>query len=283
MNVFCERLKSLRNAAKLNQTELGEKLNCQRTRIADLERGKSTPTIEDITILCKTFNVSSDYLLGISDIATTDTELKEVCEYTGLSEDAIEQLHELEPQNSDIINYLLGDDVLVSAIDLLQKSKLCSQSSEWLLSELYSILTTIPNFKEQYKVFSGYCDKNGFENFKKLIGDELHEKIKNIIKQAIEKSTIEKRQFPNIFFTCQTIIDIAILIALDLNEMAEYYFYSAMKQIEDIMSDYCIDSTNTEDITGKITQMIWQSESKKKRTKIIHTEPVYEDKFTTEW
>lgn len=106
MNVFCERLKSLRNAVKLNQTELGEKLNCQRTRIADLERGKSTPTIEDITILCKTFNVSSDYLLGISDIATTDVELKAICEYTGLSEDALKNIKALTTKVDT--KYLVG-------------------------------------------------------------------------------------------------------------------------------------------------------------------------------
>ena len=38
MNVFCEQLKELRKTSGLNQTELGKKLNCQRTRIGDLER-----------------------------------------------------------------------------------------------------------------------------------------------------------------------------------------------------------------------------------------------------
>lgn len=128
MNVFCEQLKQLRKAAGLNQSELGEKLNCQRTRIADLERGKSTPTIEDITILCNTFKVSSDYLLGLSHVATTDTELKAVCEYTGLTEKAAQKLYDSEtlrlrfpePDSNitylDTINWILTDATVAEAI-----------------------------------------------------------------------------------------------------------------------------------------------------------------------
>ena len=42
---------------------------CNRYRIMDLERGKSGPTIYDIVKLCYIFDVSADYLLGLTDVA----------------------------------------------------------------------------------------------------------------------------------------------------------------------------------------------------------------------
>lgn len=66
---FGERLKQLRKASNMTQDELGEKMYCDRYRIMDLERGKSGPTIDDIVKLCNVFDVSADYLLGLTDVA----------------------------------------------------------------------------------------------------------------------------------------------------------------------------------------------------------------------
>lgn len=101
MNVFGEQLKQLRNAAGLNQSELGEKLNCQRTRIADLERGKTNPSIEDLTLLCNIFDVSSDYLLGLSDVATKNEDVQYICKFTGLSADSVNNLLDINYEKKD--------------------------------------------------------------------------------------------------------------------------------------------------------------------------------------
>ncbi len=47
---------------------------------------------ESVKRLAEHYGVSSDWLLGLSDIRTTNTDLKSVCEYTGLSESVIELL-----------------------------------------------------------------------------------------------------------------------------------------------------------------------------------------------
>ena len=72
---------------KLTQVEFAEKMNCNRQKIADWERGKSTPSADDIVLLCKQFNVSADYLLGLSPTPTNDKDLSFVCEYTGLNKE----------------------------------------------------------------------------------------------------------------------------------------------------------------------------------------------------
>lgn len=89
-----ELIKGLRVRDNLTQVDLADKLNCNRQKIADWERGKSTPSVEDIVALTEIFNVSADYLLGLAEPATQDRDLRFVCEYTGLSEKAVERLIE---------------------------------------------------------------------------------------------------------------------------------------------------------------------------------------------
>lgn len=66
---FGERIRNLREDKDLTQSELGEQVNMTQRKISYIERGKYEPSIDDIVSLCKFFNVSSDYLLGINDKA----------------------------------------------------------------------------------------------------------------------------------------------------------------------------------------------------------------------
>ena len=48
--------------------------------------------ISYLKVMAKYFDVSTDYLLGYSDVATNDTDLRTVCDYSGLSEGALQTL-----------------------------------------------------------------------------------------------------------------------------------------------------------------------------------------------
>ncbi|MEM6282988.1 MAG: helix-turn-helix transcriptional regulator [Chloroflexota bacterium] len=62
-----KRLRELRRAVGLNQDELGEKIGASYQQISRIERGESNPTPETLVALAQVFNVSADYLLGLSD------------------------------------------------------------------------------------------------------------------------------------------------------------------------------------------------------------------------
>ena len=63
---FAEKIRLLREEQELNQTELGRAVNMTQRKISYLENGRYEPSLEDIKMLCKFFNVSADYLLGFS-------------------------------------------------------------------------------------------------------------------------------------------------------------------------------------------------------------------------
>lgn len=59
-------IREIRIENNLTQAQFGEKLSVSQDTVSLWETGKSLPTIEYIIAICKTFAVSSDYILGIT-------------------------------------------------------------------------------------------------------------------------------------------------------------------------------------------------------------------------
>ena len=64
---FNIRLKQLRQKNKLTQSELAEILGLKPTAISNYESKRNEPSFDKLIALSKYFDVSCDYLLGISD------------------------------------------------------------------------------------------------------------------------------------------------------------------------------------------------------------------------
>lgn len=144
MATFSERLKELRLERNLNQIELAERLGCNRQKIADMERGKTSPNVEVLMKLSEIFKTSTDYLLGLSDVSTTDVDIKQVCDYTGLNESSVNALSslalftngkDLYSDNLKIINFFLQNEKFWDMLfEILQyKSGIKANSSDWQL------------------------------------------------------------------------------------------------------------------------------------------------------
>lgn len=91
---FAKRLRYLIDVNGTKHSELASKdvLNVSRQSIGQYCNGASFPPADKIVILAQFFNVSTDYLLGLTDVKSTDADLKSICEYTGLSEESIKML-----------------------------------------------------------------------------------------------------------------------------------------------------------------------------------------------
>ena len=67
-DIFAERVKKLRKEKKVSQAYLAKLLGVTSTQITDIEKGKTTTSIERLCILAEYFDVSVDYLVGQSNI-----------------------------------------------------------------------------------------------------------------------------------------------------------------------------------------------------------------------
>lgn len=86
-------IKELRESQGMTQSDLAKEMNVSRQIISYYETNARMPNTDDIKRFAKRFNVSADYLLGLSPNPTTDPEVKAICSYTGLSDEAVEALH----------------------------------------------------------------------------------------------------------------------------------------------------------------------------------------------
>lgn len=68
MASFRERFKQLRLQNDLTQQELADKIGIGKMTVSQYERGVRRPDIDTLEIIADFFNVSTDYLLGTSDV-----------------------------------------------------------------------------------------------------------------------------------------------------------------------------------------------------------------------
>ena len=65
--MFGQRLRAERKAHGEKQEDLGQVLGVRKSQISEMERGSTSTTLEKLSIICRHYNVSADYLLGLTD------------------------------------------------------------------------------------------------------------------------------------------------------------------------------------------------------------------------
>ncbi len=77
---------------------------------------KEFPSTKKLLTIARYFNVSLDYLIGLSDVKNPNAEIKAICEYTGLSEKSVAFLHHLNESTIcenrrplHLLNIVLGE------------------------------------------------------------------------------------------------------------------------------------------------------------------------------
>ena len=68
MTTFKERFRALRLQNGLTQQELADKVGIGKMTVSQYERGVRRPDIDTLELIADFFNVSTDYLLGTSDV-----------------------------------------------------------------------------------------------------------------------------------------------------------------------------------------------------------------------
>ncbi|MDT3417199.1 transcriptional regulator with XRE-family HTH domain [Brevibacillus aydinogluensis] len=93
--MFGQRLRLLRKMKKMTQQELADYLQVAKTTISSYEKGVNEPSHETLMKLADLFEVSTDFLLGRTDIKERHRESSPLMNRLMLSEEQIEKIEEL--------------------------------------------------------------------------------------------------------------------------------------------------------------------------------------------
>lgn len=72
--ILAIRLRQLREEKRLSQIDLSKEIHISNTTLSDYERGKSAPDYDKLRILSKYYDVTVDYLLGLTDVRNEEKE-----------------------------------------------------------------------------------------------------------------------------------------------------------------------------------------------------------------
>lgn len=105
-SVFATRLRLLFDEKpNATQAQLSELIGVTRQTVSQYVNGISEPGYDALVKIADYFDVSLDYLLGRSEVKTTDICIQTICEKTGLSEESIGLLRSFTRPTDDTFYY----------------------------------------------------------------------------------------------------------------------------------------------------------------------------------
>ena len=116
-DITVERLRRLIDETGLARQAIADEMGCDVSTVTKHYNGTRNLTIDFIAMYARYFNVSSDYLLGLSEVRTVSPDTAMICRVTGLDDKAVRTLSEInEPTNFEspkeiikTLNYLIGE------------------------------------------------------------------------------------------------------------------------------------------------------------------------------
>ena len=187
-----DRIKELRFSAQMTQQEFGKKFGIVKSTVSLYESGKSTPNDELKKQICDYFNISVDYLLGVSDdkhrnspsddkgffffFFFDDKDLQEV--FVSALKTALEtqnmtvsELCEKTEINVDTCNQYLTGEHAPTLEHLVELSKALDVSIDYLLGQ-------VPKISQAEKKLL-----NAFENLSEDNQDIIIGKTKELLRE----------------------------------------------------------------------------------------------------
>ena len=109
------RIMQLRDERGKSQEDVAKGIGESRETVRNWEVGTRKIKAESIIKLSKYFGVTSDYLLGLGDVKAVNYDIQVACMTTGLSESAVQYLHEINDTNNSR-SYIFGYSDIISGL-----------------------------------------------------------------------------------------------------------------------------------------------------------------------
>lgn len=221
-SVFAQRLKAIMKEKGVTQQQLAEQLHMTRQAVSLYLTGQALPAIDKLLTITDYFDVSADYLIGKTDVRTQDTDVKMICDYTGLSEKAVQNLNDFVYYSTDTANtelyktmlqfmeYLLSEQTITEnpytpsflaeiayyEHDLQIRYQFIKESCEVLKKPLPDHDNRSEMIAETMRIYNliriDRADlKDRFEKLLRLLSDHTEDEIENMIRQIRNMSLNE--------------------------------------------------------------------------------------------
>ncbi len=209
-----ERIKKVRG--KKSQDVFAGEIGISRGALSYYENGEREPDAEIIYKICELCNVSADYLLGFTDNTTTDTDLKEICNYMNTNEETIEALK----NNLLFFKFIVNKDEHAKKFMWIFKEQ-CIRN---IISELETIIDSSESYLEEKEKFYNKFPNGKFPYdvpFGLLCTDE---KIDKKLQREILTSNDQYNKFCNILENYEQECDLARYKIIKIIEKMSNHF-----------------------------------------------------------
>lgn len=118
-DVFPSRLRQLIEERHTTITALAKALGVSRQAVSQYQDGSTQPNVEKLKLIAEYFDCSADYLIGLSDVQTPDTNTKAISALTGLSENSISLFSNLKDLDNQYRTAGHNDRLLLPILDAI--------------------------------------------------------------------------------------------------------------------------------------------------------------------
>lgn len=231
--IFGERLKSCLKSCGMSQSDLANRLYTNRSNISRYCSGTHLPEIHDICKIADILSVSIDYLLGKTDIQSSDITVRTISEYTGLRESTITDLHfisnhdKADDEKMDLLNMMIGEELLFT------------------LSEYFSEVNSVNGELNQLLALSSLKDSEEFiEEYKKIFDivtyDQITAKDSSFISYCSEYDFYHNLLMNRLDFVSERLESKEYRLKKQLDHWVQNICHTeeTLKKVEQVLQDY---------------------------------------------
>lgn len=205
---------------KLSETKQAELMDIPYQTFHKYVKGTAECSISNLAKIANYYKVSTDYLLGLTENSSIDESIQNACKVTGLSEDAIHNLHHINFENE--LNWGNNKEVLNLLIETLDDYLLYKIRVYFYIVKKNDLLDRI--------ILTKYCNDNNLD----FTDEEIKKRGEYIF------SYNKKYDMLNSYKVYETTIKSLITnnpfdypFDIDLKEDLDYLKYKLLKELEE--------------------------------------------------
>lgn len=181
-SIFPQRLRALMKEGNVTQRKIAEICSVKPQSVSQWYNGDTRPDILSLAEMALFFNVSTDYLLGLTDYKTTDRATKELCDTLRLSETAVALLqgsYHLDFLGEDAADQIVWRDCVAQNVaDVF--NMLAEEYAQQFPREVVTEKYREQSFIELFNLFADHlsADNNSPLRFSYLSEDKKIERVR---------------------------------------------------------------------------------------------------------